>query len=166
MRQPRIALFFLGAAVALALAGTTTAVYAHGGDPSLIHSCVNNSSGEVKIVGANASCKNNQTAVDWPGVSSAPGISGVEVVSVPDILVPVGVEVSQVVSCPEGKIALSGGHSVINLSGIRRVTSTNLVAAAPSIDPLTGLPTGWLVTYSHNQGDRHSLTVYVVCAEP
>jgi hypothetical protein len=99
-----------------------------------------------------------------PGPPSPSGLSGVEVVSVLDIFVPVGVEVSQVVSCPEGKIALSGGHSVINLSGIRRVTSTNLVVSAPSIDSDTGLPTGWLVTYSANQADDHSLTVYAVCA--
>ena len=91
-------------------------------------------------------------------------VSGVEVVSVRNILVPVGEQVSREVSCPEGKVALSGGHSVINLSGVRPVTSTNLVASRPTIDPGTGVPTGWLVTYSANQADNHSLTVYVVCA--
>ena len=65
----------LGSAFVLALAGITPAVYAHGGDATLIHSCVNKSSGEVKIVGANASCKANDTAVDWPGIS-APAPAG------------------------------------------------------------------------------------------
>ena len=92
------------------------------------------------------------------------GLRDVEVVTVPDILVPVGAEVSETAFCPEGKVALGGGHSVVNLSGVRRVTSTNLVASAPSTDPLTDLPIGWQVTYSANQADNHSLTVYVVCA--
>ena len=65
----------LGSAFVLVMAGVTPMVYAHGGDPTLIHSCVNKSSGEVKIVGANASCKNNETAVDWP-VASAPAPAG------------------------------------------------------------------------------------------
>jgi len=65
----------LGSAFVLALAGVTPAVDAHGGDPTLIHSCVNKSSGEVKIVGATASCKNNETAVDWPA-TSAPAPAG------------------------------------------------------------------------------------------
>ena len=67
----------LGSAFVLALAGVTPMVYAHGGDPTLIHSCVNKSSGEVKIVGANASCKNHETAVDWPATSApAPPAGG------------------------------------------------------------------------------------------
>ena len=56
----------------LALAGVTPAAFADGGDPTLIHACVNNSSGEIKIVGANASCKNNETALHWPAVAPPP----------------------------------------------------------------------------------------------
>jgi hypothetical protein len=62
----------LGLAFVLTLAGVTPMVYAHGGDPTLIHACVNKSSGEVKIVGASASCKNNETAVDWPATAAPP----------------------------------------------------------------------------------------------
>jgi hypothetical protein len=162
MTRLKTGCFVLVSTFVLALAGVTPALYAHGGDPTLVHACVNKGSGEIKIVGANASCKANETALDWPRTSAA--LRGVQVVSVPNILVPVGVEVSQTASCPKGKIAVSGGHSVTNLSGIRRVTSTNLVASAPSLDPHTGLPTGWRVTYSANQADNHSLTVYVICA--
>ena len=63
---------FLGLAFVLALAVVTPAVYTHGGDATLIHSCVNKSSGEIKIVGANATCKNNETELDWPATSPAP----------------------------------------------------------------------------------------------
>ncbi len=65
---------FLASVFVLALTGVTPVVYAHGGGTTLIHACVNNSSGEVKIVGANASCKNNETALHWP--SMAPPSSG------------------------------------------------------------------------------------------
>jgi hypothetical protein len=57
----------------LALAGLASAAHAHGGDPTLIHACVNKSSGEVKIVGPSGSCKTHETAVDWPGTSPAAG---------------------------------------------------------------------------------------------
>jgi parallel beta-helix repeat protein len=40
-------------------------VYGHGGDASMVHACVNNSSGAVKFVGPNGTCQNNETAVDW-----------------------------------------------------------------------------------------------------
>ena len=61
-----------GLAFVLTLARVTPMVDAHGGDPTLIHACVNKSSGEVKIVGASASCKNNETAVDWPATAAPP----------------------------------------------------------------------------------------------
>jgi hypothetical protein len=56
----------------VALAVVTPAVYMHGGDAGLIHSCVNKSSGEIKIVAANATCKNNETPLDWPASLPAP----------------------------------------------------------------------------------------------
>ena len=56
---------------ALLLVGGSTWVFAHGGDVNLIHACVNNSSGTLKIVGPNASCKNNETALDWGIVGPA-----------------------------------------------------------------------------------------------
>ena len=37
---------------------------AHGGNTALIHACVNNTSGELKIVGANTNCPNNYRALE------------------------------------------------------------------------------------------------------
>jgi hypothetical protein len=51
--------------LALALAGLAPEVHGHGGDGTKIHACVNQSSGEVKILGASATCKPHETAVDW-----------------------------------------------------------------------------------------------------
>lgn len=41
-------------------------VGAHGGDPSLIHTCVKTSNGSFRFVGENELCNSNETAVDWP----------------------------------------------------------------------------------------------------
>lgn len=51
---------FLGAALRslMVLSGMTVAL-AHGGDAALIHACVNNSSGTIKIVGPNDTLKKN-----------------------------------------------------------------------------------------------------------
>lgn len=44
---------------------SVTYVSAHGGNTALIHACVNNTSGEIKIIGANATCPSNYRALDW-----------------------------------------------------------------------------------------------------
>ena len=44
---------------------SVTLASAHGGNTSLIHACVSNSSGEIKIVGANSNCPSNYRALDW-----------------------------------------------------------------------------------------------------
>ena len=50
--------------VVLSLVSVTFAS-AHGGNTALIHACVNNTSGEIKIIGANANCPNNYRPLDW-----------------------------------------------------------------------------------------------------
>ncbi len=66
-----LAIGVLGGAVA-------TVVSAHGGNTALIHSCIGNGSGTIKIVGANDNCKNNETALDWnqQGIQGPPGPAG------------------------------------------------------------------------------------------
>jgi len=54
-----------GLVIFVAVLGVPMMARAHGGDPTKIHSCVNNNSGEVKIVSPNATCNNNWTPVDW-----------------------------------------------------------------------------------------------------
>lgn len=76
MTRSKTGWLFLGSMFVLALAVVTPAVYMHGGDSTLIHACVNKSSGEIKIVNATASCKNNETALDWPATLPAPGGGG------------------------------------------------------------------------------------------
>ena len=67
-------------AVGIATFGAVTLAGAHGAGPTnaVIHSCVNNSSGEIKIVGATEVCKNNMSPLDWngTGIQGATGPQG------------------------------------------------------------------------------------------
>lgn len=56
-------------------------VYAHGGDPNIIHSCVNLASGVLRIVAPNGSCRQGEGTLDWntagpSGPQGAPGKPG------------------------------------------------------------------------------------------
>jgi hypothetical protein len=62
MFSPKLIVVF--AIVMLSLVSVTY-VSAHGGNTSLIHSCVNNTSGEIKIIAANATCPSNYRSLDW-----------------------------------------------------------------------------------------------------
>jgi hypothetical protein len=69
--------FLLG----LLVANVATLVYAHGGDTSLIHACVRNSNGQLRIVGPNDQCASSESPLDWriqgePGPQGPPGESG------------------------------------------------------------------------------------------
>src|SRR5690349_22975134 len=57
---------------------SVTYVSAHGGNTALIHSCVNNTSGEIKIIAATANCPSNYRSLDWniQGPAGQPGPIG------------------------------------------------------------------------------------------
>ncbi len=45
---------------------------AHGGTTNLIHSCVRNVSGNIRIIGSNEVCNSGERALDWSGNSKPP----------------------------------------------------------------------------------------------
>ena len=65
--------------VTAVMASYPTTASAHGGnaDPSVIHACVQQSSNQVRIVGANGACTNAETAVHW-GLIGQQGTQGVK----------------------------------------------------------------------------------------
>jgi hypothetical protein len=75
--RSKIGWFLLVSASCLSLAGAPSSTAAHGGDPSLIHACVNSSSGTIKIVGPDTTCKPHEQAVDWAGGAPASGVTKV-----------------------------------------------------------------------------------------
>lgn len=69
-----VAVFFVG----LFIGQIVTEAFAHSGDDNLIHACVNNSSGTIKIVDPNTTCNNNWSPLDWnqQGLRGETGPSG------------------------------------------------------------------------------------------
>ena len=166
---------------ALLLIGGSTWVFAHGGDVNLIHACVNNSSGTLKIVGPNASCKNNETALDWgivgpagtagpqgpagpqgelgpAGPAGASGVSGYQVTGGSD---PVSESPNKTAYafCPPGETALGGGAYVGGGDGM--VVLHQNYPLIYSEDAV-----GWVASASAIPGYTPSwgLNVYVICA--
>src|SRR3954454_19227719 len=62
-RLRKSGLILAGASV-LTFVGVTAAG-AHGGDTSLVHSCVSKKDGSLRIVGANHNCGKGEVALDW-----------------------------------------------------------------------------------------------------
>lgn len=70
-------------AAALFVGSTAAIVLSHGGDAMRIHACVAKD-GTIRIVGATATCKSQEVALDWnitgpqglPGQNGAPGLPG------------------------------------------------------------------------------------------
>ena len=69
---------FLNIFLIVILLGMSSVIYvsAHGGDGSLIHACVNNRSGAVRIVNASSTCDGSkETPLDW-NIQGVQGIQG------------------------------------------------------------------------------------------
>jgi hypothetical protein len=64
-------------AFGLSLAAFVPEAAAHGGDPALVHACVNSRTGKVRIVAPDEKCKPRETAIDWAIAASAGGVAKV-----------------------------------------------------------------------------------------
>lgn len=53
----------------------STIVLAHDGDVNLVHSCVRNNNGTIRIIGENDTCNGNETPLDWPKTAASGGSS-------------------------------------------------------------------------------------------
>ena len=58
-------LFKGGLSIGLLVLIRNDIVVAHGGDPTKIHSCVKNSTGQTRIIAPNGVCDTNETPLDW-----------------------------------------------------------------------------------------------------
>ncbi len=183
-KQKRLALVAAAAAIAIA---TSVAAWGHGGDPALVHGCVQQSSRIVKIVGADEACPPSYEALDWSitgppgpagpagpagpqgpegpqGPAGPSGVSGYEVVTVcspADCGGNVNDTKAAIASCPAGKKAIGGGASVDILPVVALNTSVPFPQGSPA-------PTGWLArAYETTPEDLFgwTLEVIVICAD-
>lgn len=81
LRLSRGRMVLAAAAVALGVTGTAVAANAYTDDAGGYSGCVNTASGALRVVGPDADCRENETAITWneagqPGVQGPQGIQG------------------------------------------------------------------------------------------
>jgi hypothetical protein len=167
-------LSLIAAAGAIAGLGLVAFASAHGGPPAtgIIHSCVNNSSGEIKIVAEDATCNGNRSPLDWnaqgvpgedgeDGADGQDGVSGWEIVQLSSDPTGVGTTVNGLtaigltIDCPDGKNVLGGGSQ----------SNTDFVMTLESY-PLTD--TQWFVRHLNITADPIAGVIidgYAICAD-
>ena len=170
---------FLSAILLVVMLSMSSVMYvsAHGGDVTLIHACVTNRTGAVRIVSATTTCDaNKETTLDWGiqgpkgpkgdtgdvgpmGPQRLPGKTGPAsgvlniyrreaVVSSPSLMVQ-----TTSIECDQGDFAISAGSQVFN--GVRVTDSF-----ADSLNHNQW----WFVTFNGNELSM-DLAVYVLCAD-
>lgn len=169
-----IVVLLVGVALSAVLVG------AHGSGPAdgIIHACVNSNSGEVRIVDADATCKNNWVPLDWnqqgpegpqgpPGPEGPPGpqgpvgedgVSGYEIVSQEATVDFEPVNLAGLgVTCPEEKKVLGGGGTVLTEKG------SDIEVAIVSNGPLSDRT--WAADLQKREGSGNvTFTVHAICA--
>ena len=172
-------------ALLLVLMNATTLVSARSTINNLIRACVNNSSGNIRILGENDICRRNESLLEWNSTDSD-GVSGIETVTQSTAFKPLteaeGFSTETTVLCPAGKKATGGGASVsLLINGeIFPATSDQLPAASSfaiamsaPVDTGSEGPTGWTAAiYTPNNTNpladflpdaQFNVTVYAVC---
>ncbi len=142
-----------------------TLAFAYGGDNELIHACVKDNNGDIRIVSANQDCKNNESNLDWriqgePGPAGAPGSSGFEIVW--DTFSVSPSENTITLACPDNKFAISGGAQLPGDSwlAVSRPVGPEIVGGSGSAT----MATAWEIGVSNVADGTFDLTAYVVCA--
>ena len=99
---------------------SVTYVSAHGGNTALIHSCVNNTSGEIKIIAATANCPSNYHSLDWniQGPAGQQGPIG-----------PVGPIGPQGLQGEQGSQGLPGQQGIQGIQGPAGISGLEIVTA-------------------------------------
>ena len=127
---------------------SVTLVSAHGGNTSLIHACVSNSSGEIKIVGANANCPSNYRALDWniqgPAGQQGP-IGPAGPVGPVGPIGPQGLQGERGLQGEQGPQGLSGQQGIpgpAGISGLEVVQVDSGTQVAARIDVFAECPAG------------------------
>jgi hypothetical protein len=160
---------------ALAIGGAS-AVLANGNSGNVIYACVNNNSGEVKIVAADTVCHENSTLVHWnqegtPGQDGAPGADGADGEkgdkgdpgpasgAVSQVVAGEGSTALSTAVCPAGTFATGGGFFMTNDSPpFASFPSTTTAGTAPVGSPAPA----WTVI--KNPSDSVLVTAFAICA--
>ncbi len=121
-------------------------------DSDVIHACVKNRSGDVRIVAETTTCRAGERQLSWnENLSQGPADSVKASVKTADFNFPGSG--NKFVYCPDGKTATGGGFFFDELGENGR----EIIASVPFVAK-EGTPTGWLVVARKARGK-----VYVIC---
>jgi hypothetical protein len=153
LRGPALAVV-LGGALA-ALFGTAAAL-AHGGDETLIHSCVK-PQGQLRIVGANATCRPNERPLDWSRGELALTLRENSQV----LTLEPGGHDSVLASCVGGEAVTGGG--LTNVPGEVTTGSVEVTSDGPQFD---GVNSGWIIVFRNDSEETVTISpgVSAICA--
>lgn len=149
---------------------SVTLVSAHGGNTALIHACVNNTSGEIKIVNPNVNCPNNYRALDWniQGPTGQQGPIGpvgpVGPIGPVGLMGPQGLPGERGLQGEQGPQGLQGIQGPAGISGLEVVTADSGFRTAAAIDVTADCPEGKQVIgggFSIRSADAGDLNVQV-----
>ncbi len=154
-------LVIVGLLLIVVLTVGVTWVFAHGGDPDLIHACVNQDSGGIRIVGPNDACKSKESALDWPAYDpevppAPPGVLGFYTRYNPGVDCSDGVNCVAVAVCDSGDAVTGGGF-------VRDATPGN-----PDVSIVESRPTAeyiWQVVLANYSGGSVFFRAYARCAD-
>ena len=152
-------------------------VSAHGGDVTLIHACVNNHNGSVRIVSPTTACDaNRETALDWSiqgpkGDKGDVGPAGPQGPQWPagergfytntlSITVPVGNPGTAIPTCAAGDQAISGGVDGLLMGDLSYVMKESYVVFYENLNTW-----GWATTVYNNTNVSLDFTASVLCAD-
>ena len=136
---------------------SVTYVSAHGGNVALIHSCVNNTSGEIKIIAATANCPSNYHSLDW-NIQGPAGQQG-----------PIGPQGLQGERGPQGlpgQQGIQGIQGPAGISGLEVVRTVSRVENEPRIDGYAECPAGKQVLAGGYAVGSNNLNTSVVTNGP
>lgn len=142
--------------------GASTVALGHGGDTTKIHSCVNNATGTIKIVAPNATCKANETPLDWDQTAPpAPPFSTRMVINA--VTLPgdgSGDQISVSASCAANEWLTGGGFDQTGPVG---VTPLDVQRSGPATEG-SSLGNGWTARARNRTNADQELKVFAVCA--
>ncbi|MGV9538233.1 hypothetical protein ACWDR9_31890 [Streptosporangium sandarakinum] len=137
------------------LAGSLLAaggIAAASSDSDVIHACVRNRSGDVRIVAETTTCRTGERKLSWnENLSQGPADPVKPRVLAADFNFPGGGH--KFLYCPDGKTATGGGFLFDELGE----TGREIIASVPSAGK-EDTPNGWLVIARKARGK-----IYVVC---
>jgi len=137
----------------IALLMASSVVLAPQAGAQVISACVNNSSGQVRIVPDGTECGSNHTLLTW----AVHGITDHQIVS-HQVFLTGGQTTNVHVDCPEGKKVLGGGYDIETPDFVKVFSSEPSDGAGNFID------NGWNVLARNDDSRPRQVTVSAVCA--